>query len=114
MVRRDGASRLGAIQDSVISGNTVWRLCVPAGQLAWRQWDGELVVYNPVSGATHVLDIASSEVLRGLIEAPAGRDGLAGRLAALLDVDLNAETLSATDKILEDLDRLGLAEPAAP
>lgn len=67
-----------------------------------------------MSGATHVLDVASAEVLRALIEGPAGRDGLARRLAALLEVDLNAEALSATDRILADLDRLGLAEPAPP
>ena len=67
-----------------------------------------------MSGATHVLDVASSEVLLALMAGPAGRDHLAGRLAALLEVELDQETRAATDKILEDLDRLGLAEPAAP
>ena len=45
---------------------------------------------------------------------PAGRDALAGRVAALLEVELDGEVRSGTDKILENLDRLGLAEPEAP
>ena len=90
-----------------------WRLCVPAGELAWRRWEGELVVFNPLSGATHVLDVASAEVLHALMAGPTGRDDLAGRLATLLEVEAGAEARAATDKILEDLDRLGLAEPAA-
>lgn len=61
-----------------------------------------------------MLDVASAEVLHALMEGPAGRDDLAGRLAAWLEVEPDAETRAATDKILEDLDRLGLAEPMAP
>ena len=82
--------------------------------MAWRQWQGELVVYNPLSGSTHVLDVASAEVLHALMARPAGRDALAGRVAALLEVELDGEVRSGTDKILENLDRLGLAEPEAP
>ena len=88
-----------------------WRLSVPAGELAWRRWQGELVVFNPLSGATHVLDVASSEVLDALMAGPAGRDRLAERLAELLEVEPGAETRAATDKILDNLDALGLAEP---
>jgi len=78
--------------------------------LAWRQWQGELVVYNPISGATHVLDVASTEVMLALIEGPADPDSLSARLAALLDIPLDAEARAATQGILENLDRLGLAE----
>jgi PqqD family protein of HPr-rel-A system len=78
--------------------------------LAWRQWQGELVVYNPISGATHVLDVASAEVMLALIERPADLETLGVRLAKLLDIELNAEARAATQGILENLDRLGLAE----
>lgn len=102
------------IRDSDITGKTPWRLCVPAGELAWRQWQGELVVYNPMSGATHVLDIASGEVLRALMAGPAGRDDLAQRLASFLAVEPDAQARTAVDRILADLDSLGLVEPAVP
>jgi PqqD family protein of HPr-rel-A system len=82
--------------------------------LAWRQWHGDLVVFNPISGATHLLDIVGGEVLRALMEGPARAEELARRIAKLLEVECDDETVAAADRILENLDRLGLAEPAGP
>lgn len=71
------------------------------------------MVYNPISGATHVLDVASAEVMLALIEGPADPDALGARLAKLLDIELNAEAHAATQGILENLGRLGLAEASS-
>ena len=101
-------------RNSVISNPRSWRLCARGGELAWRQWHGDLVVFNPISGATHLLDIVGGEVLRALMEGPARADDLARRIAKLLDVACDGKTLAAADRILENLDRLGLAEPAGP
>ena len=72
------------------------------------------MVFNPLSGATHLLDIVGGEVLRALMDGPARADELARRIARLLDVACDDETLAAADRILENLDQLGLAEPAGP
>ncbi len=82
-------------------------------ELAWRQWQGELVVFNPISGATHLLDIASAEIFHALMAGSTRRGDLAGRLADLLEVDCDDGVRAATDRILARLDDLGLAEPAA-
>ena len=69
------------------------------------------MVFNPVSGATHLLDVASGDVLLALMEGPARRDDLTGRLAVLLDVEPDPPLRAAVDTTLDSLDRLGLAEP---
>jgi len=72
------------------------------------------VVFNPLSGATHLLDIVGGEVFRALMEGPARTDDLARRVAKLLEVACDDETAAAAERILENLDQLGLAEPAGP
>lgn len=100
--------------DRAITSNKSWRLCARGSELACRQWQGDLVVFNPISGATHLLDIVSGEVFRALMEGPAGARDLARRIAKLLEVDCNEETVAAAERILDNLDQLGLAEPAGP
>ncbi len=48
------------------------------------------------------------------MEGPAGARDLARRIAKLLEVDCNEETVAAAERILDNLDQLGLAEPAGP
>lgn len=71
------------------------------------------MVFNPVSGNTHILDIASGEVLLGLMEGPTNREYLCARLGAFLEVDTDANLEAAVSRILGSLENLGLIEPAA-
>jgi PqqD family protein of HPr-rel-A system len=80
--------------------------------LPWRCWDGEYVVFNPASGHTHILDIASGEVLLGLMERPTNREDLCARLCAFLEVNNDADLEAAVSQILDSLEDLGLIEPA--
>ena len=81
--------------------------------MPWRCWDGEYVVFNPASGQTHILDIASGELLLGLMERPTGRADLCARLGAFLEVDNGADLEAAVSRILGSLEDLGLIEPVA-
>lgn len=82
--------------------------------LSWRQWDGDYVVFNPASGDTHVLDIATGEVLMRLAAGPASIEEIADRLAAFLDVDKDSGLAEAATEMVRKLDELGLIEPATP
>lgn len=42
-----------------------WRI-VPGQSLRSRSWDGQSVLYNEVSGATHLLDDATLELLHAV------------------------------------------------
>lgn len=44
------------------SGALRWRL-VPGQLLRARQWDGEFVLYNDLSGDTHLIDAAAMDFL---------------------------------------------------
>jgi PqqD family protein of HPr-rel-A system len=95
---------------------------VISGQcLRYRCWDDEAVLYNDLSGATHLLGLAALCLLDVLRTGPADEAALAAALAAEFDVDgLDADGLdagaSATDLrsevagLLDDLARLDLIE----
>lgn len=72
-----------------------WRV-VPGQSLLHRSWDGQVVLYNDVSGSTHMLDASTLELLHAV------RDG-----------DLAPEELDDPDvrQALEDLKKLYLVEP---
>ena len=71
-----------------------WRL-LPGQSLLHRIWDQEALVYNDVTGATHLLDA-----------------GALALLTALRDGDVLAEELAAPEVVvmLEQLARLQLVE----
>lgn len=85
----------------------LWRV-VPGQMLARRDWDGEAVLFNDLSGDTHLLGPGALWLLDTLAAAPA----LDATLAALLD---DGQVLEATraelGALLEELRSLNLVEP---
>ena len=58
----------------------MWRV-VPGQSLVFREWDGEAVLYNDLSGNTHLLDGAAIDVLQALRLHPSDAATLAAGLA---------------------------------
>jgi len=77
-----------------------------------RIWDGDYVVFNPLSGNTHILDIVSGEVLAALFDGERDSRQLHGHIAAFLDVPHDMTLAARVDRVLEVLDDLGLVERA--
>src|SRR6185436_11881504 len=90
----------------------VWRLSV-ASPLPLRVWDGEVVVYNPISGDTHMLDVVTGELLRAITAGPAAVESLRQAAAAFLDVPDDDQLGRHVGQALAALDELGLIELAA-
>lgn len=84
-------------------GSAIWRV-VPGQQLACRGWDGEYVLYNSLSGDTHLLDEAALRLLRALDGHPASIPALAAQLRA---------GVGDTAGLLANLRALHLVEPVA-
>lgn len=86
-----------------------WRL-IRGQSLAYRSWDDETVLYNDLSGATHLLGPAALCVLEALRPGPAATAALASRLHAEFDIDDEAleDEVAA---LLGELSRLSLIEP---
>jgi PqqD family protein of HPr-rel-A system len=86
---------------------TLWRL--PAGQLLRAHtWDQETVLYNDLSGDTHLLAPEALFILRTLQAGPASRAALADALAAWLDDESEGD--NEIDELLEHLSMLYLVE----
>ena len=86
---------------------------VPAASLAWREWDGEVVVFNQQTGSTHLLGELAGEVLRRLVVAAPG--ATVETLARELNADPGsieaADWIATVYEVLSDFARLGLAQP---
>ena len=76
-----------------------------------RYWGGGYIVYNLLSGDTHVLDIVAGEALRAIIAGPAAHGAICQRIASLLEVSSDERVAENVDAILSRLDQLGLIEP---
>ncbi len=89
----------------------MWQV-VPGQLLAFREWEGEAVLYNDLSGSTHLLDGAAVDLLCALRERPAGGAVLASQLADRFGADADdAGFLAEIDEMLAALARLDLVEP---
>jgi PqqD family protein of HPr-rel-A system len=60
----------------------IWRLA-PGQRLQYRCWDGECVLYNDLSGDTHLLDELALALLAQLQATPRSAE----QLAAAFDLD---------------------------
>lgn len=87
----------------------MWRV-TPGQALACREWDGEAVLYNDLSGNTHLLDGAALDLLHALRDQPADAATLAARLADHVDAG-NDDLVSLIDDMLAALAGLDLIEP---
>ncbi|MCD2519370.1 HPr-rel-A system PqqD family peptide chaperone [Massilia sp. G4R7] len=87
----------------------MWQV-IPGQSLAARQWDDELVVFNSLSGATHLLGLGATLLLGVLQEGPADESTLAAALHAEFALDA-AEIGAQLPHMLARLAKLELIQP---
>jgi len=87
----------------------MWRL-TPGQGLTCREWDGEAVLYNDLSGSTHLLDGAALDLLYALRDQPADAGQLAVRLGDCFDVG-DGDLVAVIGDMLAALAGLDLIEP---
>jgi len=90
-----------------------WRT-VPRQALAWRDWVGDVVVRNHLSGSTHLLTPLAGWVLLALTarDNAATVDDLVVALKALGAAG-EPDWSSSIEGALAEFERLGLAQPEA-
>ena len=94
-----------------MAASETWRLR-PVQTLQYRQWDGECILYNDLSGDTHLLGDGAIELLLALRLGTAPRAALAAVLQAEFDLE-PAELDLETDTLLRDLQHLNLIDTIA-
>lgn len=93
-----------------VPNDTAWKV-TGAAKLHWRCWDGDYVVFNPLSGDTHLLEAVAGRVLMDILASPATTDELILRTADFLDVETGDGLSEYVKDVLSKLDELGLIEP---
>jgi PqqD family protein of HPr-rel-A system len=73
-----------------MTSSPIWRLA-PGQRLQYRCWDGECVLYNDLSGDTHLLDEFALALLEQLGRAPQA----AAQLAAAFGLDSQTDAADA-------------------
>jgi PqqD family protein of HPr-rel-A system len=89
--------------------HAAWRL-MKGQSLRYRCWDEETVLYNDLSGATHLLGPAALCVLEALRRGPASLAALASRLLDEFEIE-DGFVGAELDALLDELSRLSLIEP---
>ena len=79
--------------------------------LTWRIWDDDFLVYNAASGETHYLNLLAGEALRSLETEAAHARELARRLADQFEIAEDSPPLKMIDRLIRELDELGLIAP---
>jgi PqqD family protein of HPr-rel-A system len=86
---------------------------VPAANaLAWRNWGDEFLVYHTASGQTHHLNFLAGEALRSLEAEAADVSELVRRLANQFEIAEDSPPLQMIDRLVRELDELGLIAPS--
>jgi PqqD family protein of HPr-rel-A system len=83
----------------------------PGQLLRHRGWDEVVVVYNDLSGDTHLLSAAAWTLLSALQDGP---DAQSDSAALAERLELDPDDLPQLDAMLASLSQLGLVELAAP
>ncbi|MBF0193472.1 MAG: HPr-rel-A system PqqD family peptide chaperone [Magnetococcales bacterium] len=94
-----------------ISQETQW--IVPQRcSLLWEQFENGCLIFNPLSGTTHLLFDPALEILKLLEQKPMTAQTVIQSLDLALESKAqNSEVLANIWKIIIDLDRLGIIQP---
>lgn len=78
--------------------------------LVWRTWGDEVVVYDPDSGDTHLLDTVGGAVLGCLQAEPLAIEACCAGLADRLGIDDDPALRRYVTDLVAQLERLGLID----
>ena len=72
--------------------------------------DQKAVVYNPLSGDTHEVNIMAADILREL-KSTLSFEQLFERIAVLYEIIVNEDLAIQIERLVQQFDELGLIEP---
>jgi len=87
----------------------MWRLSADR-PVRFRGWDGEFVLYNGLSGDTHLLGVGAMHILNALQEAEVDEVALTASVCAVLQIEADHQARHDVRQLLADLARLSLIE----
>ena len=98
------------MQAPLVVASRIWQ-CTDAFPLAIRSWGDDYMVFNPLSGHTHVLDYVGGLMVRTLSASERTSAELHQLVATELDLPPSDDLDAQVDQVLAQLDENGLIEP---
>ena len=95
------------------AAEVTWRV-VPVLSLHWREWGGDSVVYDGLSGQTHQFSPLAAAAIAWLEARPYSTAQLTSAIAGDLDLPLSADLQQAVADALEQFRELDWIEPLKP
>jgi PqqD family protein of HPr-rel-A system len=86
-----------------------WRV-IKGETLKWRCWEGDYVVFNPLSGHTHFLDIVAGQILTLLMAGNCTASAVRSSVSRFLEVPDDDKLAVTANDILMRLEDAGLVE----
>ena len=86
---------------------------IPDVELQWYSWGDEFSVYQTGSGDTHLIDLATADVIKALQRATnesMSTDELACNLATVKEEECDQEWVQHIAQVLESLHHLNIIE----
>ena len=87
-----------------------WKLA-PNSDLHWRSWDGEVVIFHPASGDTHILHPLAAEILSQLEVKTVDVEQLGAHVAQTFELQPSDELLRQLEQCVKQFADLGLVIP---
>ncbi len=84
-----------------------WQLVSPEA-LTLHRWSARALVYNDLSGHTHLLDEMTTVAFEQLVAGPLSEDALASHLAEVFDLPVDKRLQGWLQQALLQLEKLGL------
>jgi len=89
----------------------MWTIEAPQA-LAWRSWDGEILLYDDRTGDVHHLDVASAAIFESVLTGPRSLRDLVASTADRLEVVTDSELDGMVREILRVLSQKRVVAPA--
>jgi PqqD family protein of HPr-rel-A system len=97
----------------IVQSTALWR-SAPRHALAWREWDGELVVRHAGTGDTHLLSPVGRCILLALVQAESAISVPALAKALPAEEADELDRIALVEATLSEFQQLELAAPEYP
>lgn len=97
--------------DFIVTESAIWQT-LPKLKPVIHRWPEHCLVYNPLSGHTHLLEPVAGDMLAAIDQAPQSMRALCEGVAASLEMPIEDALVEQVARVLDHLDELGLIEPS--
>lgn len=78
--------------------------------IRFRFWDDDCVIYNQLTGETHLVDGVGAEIFKLVSEKKATRSHLLQNMQSVFELETDSDMEELLDNLVQEYQKLGLLE----